>query len=348
MRRTALTTALRKALRELGMPSVRETAVVALSGGADSVALTDAMADLAHEAGFRLVAAHLDHGLRANSGDDVAFCSGICERLGVALRTARADVRGRARRDKCGTEEAARLERYAFLRGVKRDVGAAVIAVAHTRDDQAETFLMRLLRGAGSRGLAAMRARAGDVIRPLLAVSREQVLDHLRLRGLSWREDATNADPAFVRNRVRHELLPYLEERFNPRVRAALARSAGLLAEEADTLEGLAEALVAGGRQQEGSIVLSREALAAAPRAVASAAVRRAVESTGGLRAVSKLHVDTMLALIHSPDPSRRRLPLPGGREAVFSYREVAVGPRGDDGQTPSLRRVAPRQEARP
>jgi tRNA(Ile)-lysidine synthase len=328
MRRTTIMTAVRKALRGPAAPCAGEIVVVALSGGPDSVALTDALAESAGEAEIRVVAAHLDHGLRAGSGDDAVFCAELCRRLGLPLRSGQADVRGRARREGGGLEEAARLERYAFLRSVKKALGASTIAVAHTRDDQAETFLLRLLRGAGSRGLGAMRLRSGDLFRPLLDVSRDQVLDHLRRRGLPWREDPSNTDPSFVRNRVRHELLPYLEARFNPRVRAALARSAGLIAEEADVIEGLAEGHLGVGGANAGPIVLSRQALAAAPSAVARAALRRAIEVTGGLRAVSKLHVDRLLALALSRDPSRRRVPLPGGREAVFSYRDVVVGAR--------------------
>jgi tRNA(Ile)-lysidine synthase len=230
---------------------------------------------------------------------------------------------------------------------VKREVGASVIAVAHTRDDQAETFLLRLLRGAGSRGLAAMRPRSSDVLRPLLSVSREQVLAHLEARGLPWREDPTNADSTFVRNRVRHELLPYLESRFNPRVRAALARSASVLAEEADTMDGLAEALMAGAERRNDAVALSRKALAASPRAVASAAVRQAIASAGGLRAVSKHHVDAILALVGDRDGSRRRLPLPGGREAVVTRGEVEIGPRSEVATAPPARATS-HSEARP
>src|SRR6185436_16071425 len=114
-------------------------------------------------------------------------------------------------------------ERHAFLERVRARVGGACIVLAHTRDDQAETVLLRLLRGAGSAGLGAMRARSGRLLRPMLGASRRDVLDHLAAHGLDWREDPSNADPAFLRNRVRHELIPYLEARFNPSIREALA-----------------------------------------------------------------------------------------------------------------------------
>src|SRR5262245_51691230 len=134
--------------------------VVALSGGADSVALLDALVALAPRRGLRLVAAHLDHGLRPESGEDARFCEGLCGRLGVPFRIGRADVRARAERERRGIEDAARRERYVFLRRVLREADADVIVTAHTRDDQAETLLLRLLRGSGRAGLGAMSARS--------------------------------------------------------------------------------------------------------------------------------------------------------------------------------------------
>jgi tRNA(Ile)-lysidine synthase len=301
--------------------------VAGLSGGPDSVAMLDALLVLAPARGLRVVAAHLDHGLRPGAKDDAAFCRELCRRLGVSLREGSADVAGRAERDGGGVEEAAREERYEFLRGVKEEEEAAAIAVAHTRDDQAETLLLRLLRGAGRRGLAAMRERSGDLWRPLLAVSRAEVLAHLRARELPSREDPTNADPSFLRNRVRAELLPYLESRLNPSARETLARAAGLLAEEDDLLSELAEALwTRVARPDAGAVLLDREALRSAPRALARRAVRRALEETGGLRGVGHGHVEKSLAL--AAGASGRRLPLPGGREAFVRFGEIRIGAR--------------------
>jgi tRNA(Ile)-lysidine synthase len=317
-----------KALMGLGLGTAGEALVVALSGGADSVALADALATVAARRGFRLVAAHLDHGLRPDSGEDVVFCADLARRLGISIHQGRADVRGRARSDKAGLEDAARRERHAFLRAVQKAEGAAAIVLAHTRDDQAETLLLRLLRGAGSTGLAAMRPRAGDVVRPLLGVSRADVLAHLAERGLTWREDATNADPAFLRNRVRHELIPYLESRFNPRIRAGLARQAGLLADEDQTLEAeaehLAETIV---RSDDDGIILFRAGLRAAPRALARRVVRQALARAGGLPGVSAHHVERLLDLAASDRPSGRSLALPGGRTAHFRFDHVHLGP---------------------
>jgi tRNA(Ile)-lysidine synthase len=212
---------------------------------------------------------------------------------------------------------------------VRKQEGAAAIAVAHTLDDQAETLLMRLLRGAGTSGLGGMRPRAGDILRPLLSVSRAEVLAHLRERGLAWREDPSNVDFAHARNRVRHELLPYLESRFNPAVRETLARSAWLLADEAALLRAEASKVVEGIARREGeAIVLPRAELRALHPALGRAVVRETLARAGGLARVGAMHVERILEMASRAAPSGRRLPLPGRREASFRFGEIRLGPR--------------------
>lgn len=333
MRLPPLVAAVSRALREAQVPARGETLVVGLSGGADSVALLDALVLLRPSRGFRLVAVHLDHGLRPGSAEDAVFCARLCERLDVRFRHGTADVRARAAREGGGIEAAARRERYLFLRRVGREEHAAAIAVAHTRDDQAETLLLRLLRGAGATGLAAMRGRRGALLRPLLAVSREEVVAHLRERGIDWREDPSNADPAHLRNRVRRELLPYLESRFNPRARAVIARAASLLADEAALLRREARALLASAsRAENAALVLRRAALARAPLPLARAAVREALRRSGGLRRVGAVHVERLLAIARDPAPAGRELALPGGRSARFTRDEVRLEKRSPNG----------------
>jgi tRNA(Ile)-lysidine synthase len=328
MRLGPLVAAVAQAMRGFSCPAPGEALVVGLSGGADSTALLDALAWLARRQTFRLVAAHLDHGLRPDSAEDASTCEALCRDLGVSLRLGRADVRARAARDGSGLEDAARRERYAFLRDVRGQEEAVAIAVAHTQDDQAETVLLRLVRGAGATGLGAMRPRTGDILRPLLRVSRAEVLDHLNSRGLSWREDSTNLDVAFLRNRVRHELLPFLG-RFNPKIASTLARSASVLADEADLAAGAgAELLARIGRAEGGALLLERAGLAAAHPAVARAALRRALEGLGGLADIAAVHVERLLDLARTDLSSGRRLPLPGAREAVVQFGHLRLGPR--------------------
>jgi tRNA(Ile)-lysidine synthase len=325
VRRSRVLLAVRHALDALRLPP-DSTVVSALSGGADSVALLHALCSEARPRGLRVVAAHLDHRLRDGSADDAAACRALCASLDVPFRTAQADVAGRARRDGDGVEQAARIERHAFLRRVRADEGAAVVALAHTRDDQAETVLLRLLRGSGRRGLGAMRERTGGLFRPLLSVSRADVLSHLAAAGLGWREDPSNRDLRFARNRVRHELLPYLESHFNPRVRATLARSAEVLAGEADALAAAAARLVRRARADDADGPgLSRSVLRAAPPAVAALAIRRLLDEAGGLRDVGASQVRRLLGLVNVPEASGRRLPLPGGRAALVRFDRLVI-----------------------
>jgi tRNA(Ile)-lysidine synthase len=349
LRLTTLQTGVAQALRAFGHPSAGERVVVGLSGGPDSVALLDVLAGLAARGGFTVIAAHLDHGLRPDSGVDAAFCADICARLGLSFRSGLADVKTRRRHDGGGIEEAARLERRAFLQRIKADEGASWIALAHTRDDQAETVLLRLLRGAGGQGLGAMRPRAADVLRPMLALARAEVLEHLAARGLTAREDPSNSDLAIARNRVRHELLPYLERYFNPAVRQALARSASVFAEEADMLASITgDAGRAEGRVEEDAYVLPLAALRGVPRALGRLTVRHALQEAGGLRGVGLRHVDALLDLAGTAAPSGRRIALPGGREAAFSFGDIRIAGRRAAGQPFALPLPVPGSVALP
>jgi tRNA(Ile)-lysidine synthase len=181
--------------------------------------------------------AHFNHQLRESADADEDFCRGIAAHLGVPFDAGRGDVRERARLEGRSVEDAARASRYEFLEGAADRAGAEAIAVAHSLDDQAETFLLRLLRGAGPRGLAGILPRAGRVVRPLLDVRRAELREYLAARQLAFREDETNADVAIPRNRVRHELIPYLEAWFSPGITDVLAREAAIAREDEDLLQ---------------------------------------------------------------------------------------------------------------
>jgi tRNA(Ile)-lysidine synthase len=320
MKRGLLVPPVRRALRAAPVRGAR--LVLGLSGGPDSVALLDVLLELASGEGFSLVVAHLDHGLREGSADDRAFCEELARERGLPFRAGRAEVRARAARDHGGVEEAARRERYAFLRAVREDTGARFVVTAHTRDDQAETVLLRLMRGAGTEGLQAMRPLSGDLLRPLLLVGRQDVLAHLEDRGLPYREDPSNADPAFLRNRVRRELLPYLESRFNPRVREGLARTAAVLADEDAFLAESARKALEAIRVPGG---LSRARILREPAALARRVLRLALQEAGGLRGVGAVHVQKVLDLARSREASGKSLPLPGGREARIHFDLIAI-----------------------
>jgi tRNA(Ile)-lysidine synthase len=210
-----------------------EPLLVGVSGGPDSVALLDALVSL----GWRPHICHLNHKLRgADSDADAEFVCQLARRYQLAVTVEARDVGAFASEQTISIEDAARRARHEFFSGVAIRTGIGTLALAHTADDQVETFLLRLLRGAGAPGLVGIwpERQIGSVrvIRPLLKVSRAEVLEYLGAQGLAYREDASNLDRRFTRNRVRHELLPLLEKEFNPAIRDVLLRTADILRDE--------------------------------------------------------------------------------------------------------------------
>jgi tRNA(Ile)-lysidine synthase len=212
--------------------------VLGLSGGLDSVALLSILLELAPALGFSLRAVHVNHGISPSAARWAEFCGALCARLGVPLQLETVDVSAHRH---LGLEGAARRSRHEVFARVDADF----VVLAQHSDDQAETLLLRLLRGAGVRGLAAMsplRSISGTrtrLLRPLLAVSRAEIETHARLRGLGWVEDESNADTVRRRNFLRLDVLPHLERQF-PGARAAIARAAAHLAEASELLDGMA------------------------------------------------------------------------------------------------------------
>lgn len=218
--------------------------LIALSGGADSVALAAMLAEARSALDLELFAAHMDHAIRPESAGDAAFCRDLCRRLAIPFHETRVDVPGEARRTGEGLETCARRLRYRWLRAVKAEVGADVIALAHHLDDQAETVLMHLARGTGPEGIGGMRARSGDLVRPLLGLRKAELIDFLNARGLSWREDATNALADTPRNALRLHGIPALEQSY-PRFALAAARYAEAAQIESDYLAEQTDAFLA-------------------------------------------------------------------------------------------------------
>lgn len=211
--------------------------LVGVSGGADSVALLRALSRLRRPRCLRLVVAHLNHQLRGRAAAaDARFVVALARRLHVPCVVERAEVTALAEAHGWSVEQAAREARLAFFQRLACRLGAQGVVLAHTRDDQAETLLLRLLRGAGGQGLGGMRTvsqvRGLSLLRPLLDVARSELRDYLRSLRQRWREDASNADPRYLRNVIRLQVLPVLERVTGRQVAAPLARTAALLAEE--------------------------------------------------------------------------------------------------------------------
>ena len=257
--------------------------MVAVSGGADSVALLDVLCQLRPALGVGLACAHVHHGLRPEADADAAFVGRLAEQFDVPFHLARVAVRREPPWD--GLEAEARRARYAALEAGALTLGAVRIATGHTADDQAETVLMRLLEGAGPRGLAAIAPARGVFIRPLLETPRSQILGYLRARGLPWITDATNADLRFRRNRVRRQIMPVLIDAFGPRLVESLCRSAALSRELVAELDRQARWSFEQMRVKTASgLVFAARQLEAMPAELAAATILMAMRELGESR----------------------------------------------------------------
>ncbi len=211
--------------------------IVAVSGGPDSMALLHILKDLAGEMTFDLVAAHINHGLRSEAAEEQRFVVEQCRRWKLSCYTEEVNVRELARQSKTSLEDAGRIARYRFLNALQVELGAQSIATAHHRDDVAETVLLHLLRGTGLQGLRGILPRNGQIIRPLLPLGKEQLLSYLNEHNIKYCLDMSNTDPAFLRNRIRQQLIPELQQNYNPRIVDSLNQMAELLRADNELLE---------------------------------------------------------------------------------------------------------------
>ena len=239
-------------LREREILRGGECVGVAVSGGADSVALLLLLVELREKLGIVLSVVHFNHKLRGKASDaDENFVGKLAAKWGLEFHSASMDVGAKAKRERANVEDAARRARYAFFARLVEEKHCTCIAVAHTADDQAETVLAHILRGTGLAGLGGIHPVAGCVIRPLLEIRRDELRNYLRARKQTWREDATNLDTKRMRARIRKELLPLLAKQFQGAVVEHLGTLAGLAREDEAFLNALAENRLAALVQRE-------------------------------------------------------------------------------------------------
>ncbi|HEX8142408.1 MAG TPA: tRNA lysidine(34) synthetase TilS [Pyrinomonadaceae bacterium] len=312
--------------KRLGLPSGGERVVVAVSGGADSLALLVALAELlrAGKLALDLTVAHLNHGLRGEAGErDAEWVAQTAARLGFEFALGAAPVGERAASSRDNLEQAARRARYEFLSATAAERDARLVLVAHTMDDQAETVMLRLLRGSGAEGLSGIKPvrpldekREVLLARPMLCWARRaHTEEYCRERGFEPRVDAMNTDERFARVRVRRDLLPLMQS-FNGRVVEALARTARLLREDASALEMAAAELLSAASVGEGTrqgSPLSVEVLRSAQPSLRRRALRQWIaRARGDLRRLEMAHLLAVEALLLG-ERGGRVAELPGG-----------------------------------
>jgi tRNA(Ile)-lysidine synthase len=260
--------------------------------------------ELAPSLGFTLACAHVHHGLRAAADGDADFVRGLCERFGLPFHLDRVTVRHEPPWE--GLEAEARRARHAALEARALVVGAHRIATGHSADDQAETVLMRLLQGSGPRGLAGIAAARGKFIRPLLDARRADILAHLASRGLGWVEDETNRDVRFLRNRIRHDVLPFLADALGPGVVESLCRSAALTRRVITDLERQARSELARGARGMSGIVFPVAMLQSLPEEVAVQVLLLAAADLGDTRPRRGAVLRAVRGVILNQAPRRR------------------------------------------
>lgn len=219
--------------------------VLGVSGGPDSVCMLDALAKIAPKCDLELIVAHINYGLRGKDSDkDEEFVRDLAEKhnleIAVLPKTRFSKILKPSFRKKPSENELREI-RYNFFEEVRRENDFDSITVAHNADDQVETFLMRVIRGAGLIGLSAMKYKTGKIIRPLLGISRKEILEYLKTCKIKYRIDKTNKQAIFFRNKIRNQLIPYLKKNFNPRIKETISGAVNSIAEDADLLEKIAE-----------------------------------------------------------------------------------------------------------
>lgn len=325
-----------RAVRRLGLSGT--PVLVAVSAGIDSVVLASALARNAGLWGLEVRIGHVHHGLRGSEADaDQAAVASLAECLEVPFAARRVDPRarraGRSSRDRPTLQEAARDLRYGALREIAEALEAPVIATAHNADDQAETVLLRLLRGTGPDGLAGIPERSPDgwVARPLLRVSRAEIEAWARANAVAWREDPSNADPVYARSRLRRDWLPGLAEAFNPRLLRAIADLAEAQQRDSEWIDAAVTRELRARFSIEGSwLHIDTRDWAEIPEALTRRLARAALVACGAGRHVERVHLERIVAFLGTARTGSR-LELPGGLTLLRDRGHDRLGPLRDD-----------------
>lgn len=318
----ALLRYVQQTLQDLQMVNSGQTVLVAVSGGADSVAMLHALHQLRERWAIHLIMAHLNHGMRPSAAADASFVEAMGRDLQIPCICETIAVPAYQRRHKLSPEDAARRVRYAFLRATAQRQGAERIAVGHTADDQAETVLLRLLRGAGLRGLGGIPPIHGPIIRPLIRVHRQAVMGFLQAHRIRFRDDPSNQERRYVRNRIRLDLIPQLQQGYNPQLVDALCTTAQLLAADEAALQAVAHERLRAACVQNmpGQVHLRVEGLKGLPIALQRRVLREALrEAIGTLQGLKAAHITAIHRLMQTQAGSKG-LALPHGAVAERRY----------------------------
>ncbi len=291
---------IKKTIQEYKLLEKKDKILIAYSGGVDSTGLLNLLLELREEWSFELFLGHFNHKLRHTADEDEQFVRRLARKCSLPIIVGSKDVRSYAKAKKLNIEEAGRELRYDFLKKTALKIGGAKIATGHTKTDQAETFLMRLMRGSGLRGLGGIFPLVeGTIIRPLIQVERQEIEAYLKGKRIEFRIDESNLDRRFLRNRIRLDLIPYIQENFEPEIVSSLGRIASIIREEDSLLEKIAQRTTKKAvLKKNNRISLEVKSLSSLPRAMARRVVRDFIfELRGNLREISFGDVESVLGM---------------------------------------------------
>jgi tRNA(Ile)-lysidine synthase len=312
-----------KTIKNHSMLTDGDQVLIGLSGGPDSVCLTAILDKLKDNFNLSLSAVYVDHGLRPReTGNEIGFCEGLCERFGIKFYSKCVNVKEYARSTHMNLQEAAREMRYAVFRSIAKELGNAKIALAHHREDQAETVLMRLIRGAGRAGLSGILPVRGNIIRPLIEIERREIEKFLdsQIPPMPFISDSSNLSIGYTRNWLRIEVIPEIKKR-SPEVVSNICRTAEILKDEDDYLEVIVTKVMMRliSRKTPGAIELFLIPLTHMEKPVLRRVLRRATGEITGFRGVYFKHIEEIIKLIKDGGTGSM-LDLPGGMRAVRRY----------------------------
>ena len=294
-------------IEENGLIERGDSVLIGLSGGADSVALLSVLTRLAPRHVWNIRAAHFNHGIRGvGAEEDELFCRNLCEEMGVRFYSETADVPSYARENGLSIETAGRLLRYDFLERTAKMTGCTKIATAHHMDDNAESVMLHLIRGSGLAGLTGMKPARGELIRPLLSCRKEELLGYLEHEGILFRTDETNLIPEGSRNRVRLDIMPYIERHINPAIVPTLCSMAELMIQDEAYLLAEAERQLEAARCEGG---FKRAAIAALPYPIKTRVIRLALAEAGAVVDIERVHIEAVAELLEARTGVKLMLP---------------------------------------
>ena len=295
-----------------------DTIIVGLSGGPDSVCLLHVLKSIEESMNIMIVAVHVNHMLRGqDSFEDEEYVKNLCKKLNIKLKIEQIDLQNIAKKKKLSIEEAGREERYRIFEKTAKDLNANKIAVAHNKNDQAETILMNIIRGAGLSGLKGMDIKRGKIIRPLLHIDRLEIEEYCNKYKLEPRTDKTNLESIYTRNKIRLDLIPYINEQFNIDIISKLTKMSEIIKNENDFIEYYTEKLYnkALVKKSDGQIVLNIKIFNSYHKGAKGRILRKAIKETiGFIKGIESVHIDDIIklaldgrvgAMIHLPHKIR-------------------------------------------